>query len=166
MRNPRIRLREHVASDLAAFCEWQMDPEVARYLSWLPRSRHQCESALLDAIEQQAAAVERGRFFFAVDLLSTGEMIGDVGYTKCDPRTADCGWFLLKRFWGHGYASEAVRQLITLAREDDQLERLTASCRLENASSLHVAEACGFRRSGQTEQRVYFELVLQRTVEG
>jgi len=159
MNSPRLRLRELVSGDIAAFCDLQMDPDVGRYVSWLPRPRHQCEAALLDAIEQQAF-VERVRYFFAVDLLATEEMIGSVGYTKADSSTADCGWFLRKRFWGNGYASEAVRQLVSLALVDSKLECLTASCRLENPRSVRVAEACGFRRVRQTQQQAYFEHCL------
>ena len=107
----------------------------------------------VDAIAQQAAA-GRVRFFFAVDLLTVGEMIGTVGYTKSTSATGDCGWFLRKQFWGHGYASEAVRHLVELARADDQLERLTASCRLKNVASVRVAEACGFKRSAASDERV------------
>ncbi len=161
MNDPRIRLREHVVSDMAPFCDLQMGPEVGRYVSWLPRPRHECEYALLDAIAQQAS-VERIRYFFAIDLLTTEEMIGSVGYTKVDPATADCGWFLRRHFWGNGYASEAVRQLVSVALGDSKLERLTASCRLENCRSIRVAEACGFRRVRQTQRRTYFELHLQR----
>ena len=148
-------------SDMATFCDLQMDPEVGRHLSWLPMARSQCESALLDAIAQQAAA-ERVRFFFAVDLLTVGEMIGTVGYTKSTSATGECGWFLRRQFWGHGYASEAVRELVELAHADDQLERLTASCRLKNVASLRVAEACGFKRSAASDERVYFELAVRR----
>jgi [ribosomal protein S5]-alanine N-acetyltransferase len=160
MNSPRIRLREHVVGDMAPFCDLQMDPEVGRYVSWLPRPREQCESALLDTIEQQAS-VERVRYFFAIDLLTTAEMIGSVGYTKDNPASADCGWFLRRPFWGNGYASEAVRQLILLALGDGKLERLTASCRLENRGSIRVAEACGFQRVQQTLERAYLGLYLQ-----
>ena len=159
MNSPRLRLRELEVGDMAAFCDLQMDPDVGRHVSWLPRPRHQCEAALFDAIEQQAS-VERVRYFFAVDLLATEEMIGSVGYTKLDSSTADCGWFLRKRFWGNGYASEAVRQLVSLALVDSRLERLIASCMLENHSSVRVAEAGGFRRVRQTQQHGYFELYL------
>jgi ribosomal-protein-alanine N-acetyltransferase len=161
MNTSRIRLREHVVGDMARFCDLQMDPEVGRYLSWLPRPRHECEGALLDAISQQASS-ERVRYFFAVDLLSTGEMIGSVGYTKVAMATGDCGWLVRRPFWGNGYASEAVRLLVSFALDDSELDRLTASCRLENYASIRVAEACGFRRMRQTRERVYFERDLQR----
>jgi [ribosomal protein S5]-alanine N-acetyltransferase len=89
-------------------------------------------------------------------------MIGSVGYTKDDQESADCGWFLRRSFWGNGYAAEAVRQLITLARADDGLSRLTASCRVDNCGSIRVAEACGFRRVRQTQESAYFQLFLSR----
>ncbi len=156
MSSPRIRLREHALGDTASFCDLQMDPAVGQYVSWLPRTRTQCEAALLDAIEQQAVT-PRTRCFFAVELLSTAEMIGSVGYTKTDA-TADCGWFLRRRFWGNGYACEAVQHMISSAFGSGQLERLTASCLPQNHASRRVAEKCGFRLTHRTLERLYFEL--------
>lgn len=157
MNSPRVRLREHVVDDLEPFCELQMDPEVGRYVSWLPRARSQAEAALLDALAQQTAA-DRVRSFFAVELLSSGEMIGSVGYTRTGPHSADCGWFLRRRFWGNGYAAEAVRNMVSAALGTGGFSTLTASSRRENHGSIRVAEACGFRRLRETEERVYFEM--------
>lgn len=158
MTGPRLQLREHTLEDMEPFCEWQMDPEVARHVSWLPRTRPQCEAALLDAIDQQRVA-ERIRHFFAVTLPGTGEMIGSVGYTMTGAAQADCGWFVRRRFWGHGYASEAVRSMVSKVRRAGRLERLTASCSVQNVASMRVAARCGFRWVRQAQDRAHFELV-------
>ena len=50
-----LQLREHVPADLDRFCALFMDAQVARHVSWLPRTRMQCEHALADAIAQQSA---------------------------------------------------------------------------------------------------------------
>jgi RimJ/RimL family protein N-acetyltransferase len=160
MNTPRIQLREHALEDMEPFYELQMDPDVAQYVSWLPRTRKQCEAALLDAIDQQTVA-ERVRYFFAATLQTTGEMIGSVGYTMAGTSSADCGWFLRRQFWGKGYASDAVRSMVSLALRDRRLERLNASCRLENRSSLRVADNCGFRLVRKTLERAYFEMVVR-----
>ena len=35
----RVHIREHIPSDLDAYIDWQTDPDVARYIPWLPRNR-------------------------------------------------------------------------------------------------------------------------------
>jgi len=159
MAESRILLREHVSADVELFCDLQMDPSVARYVSWLPRTRAQCEAALADAIAQQESA-ERIRYFFAVAMVSTNEMVGSVGYTMTGASTADFGWFIRRPFWGKGYASEAVQLMLSTARGAARLKRVYASCDARNVGSVRVAERCGFRRTHQTVDRLHFELVL------
>ncbi|WP_423382751.1 GNAT family N-acetyltransferase [Burkholderia sp. LMG 32019] len=157
MNSCPIRLREHVPSDIDRFCELQMSSQVARHVSWLPRTRAQCEHALADAITQQRCA-ERIRFFYAVECQHAKGMIGSVGYTIRDSASADCGWFLLPDFWGKGYAAHAIRALLVLAFESGRIVRLTASCSIENRASLRVAEECGFRLITGSGDRYSFEI--------
>ncbi|MFT4100801.1 MAG: GNAT family N-acetyltransferase [Burkholderiaceae bacterium] len=156
MKTGRILLREHVLEDLDLFCKLQMSSEVGQYVSWLPRSREGCEAALLDAIAQQEVA-DRQRYFFAVARAEDAEFVGSVGYTKTAPDSADFGWFLLKRFWGFGYATEAVRLLICRALSDARIQRLSVSAHEENARSARVAQKCGFRLIRCAHGRSYFE---------
>jgi [ribosomal protein S5]-alanine N-acetyltransferase len=157
MQGQLVRLREHVMGDLEPFCDWQMDSEVARYLSWLPRTREQCVLVLLDAIEQQSV-LSRVRYFFAVEEVQSGAVVGDVGFTKTGDTTADCGWFIRRSFWGNGFASEAVRCLISIAFGEVGLNRLAASAFIENRASIRVAEKCGFHPVRKTLERVRFEI--------
>ena len=158
MQSQRVRLREHVIEDLESFCDWQMDSAIAQYLSWLPRTRDECAIALLDAIEQQTAP-SRVRYYYAVERVQTGEIIGDVGFTKTSAASADCGWFVRRQFWGNGYASEAVRCLLSLAFGGEGLEHLTASALLLNRASIRVAEKCGFQLGRKTQERAWFYIV-------
>ena len=64
MTHTRIIIREHSLQDREAYCDWQTDREVGKYLDWLPRTREEAEASLLDSIEQQQA-MPRLRYFFA-----------------------------------------------------------------------------------------------------
>lgn len=155
-----IRLREHVLSDADRFCELQMSSRVARHVSWLPRTREQCEKALADAIAQQRCA-ERVRFFYAVEFQHVAGMIGSVGYTVRDPGSADCGWFLLPAFWGEGYAALAVREMLQRAFGSGEIVSMAASCSIENRASVRVAEKCGFHLIAEIRGRAHFEIRLK-----
>ncbi|MGU3776410.1 GNAT family N-acetyltransferase [Burkholderia metallica] len=155
-----IQLREHVPSDADRFCELQMSSAVARYVSWLPRRREQCESALADAIAQQRSA-RRVRFFYAVEFQHVAGMIGSVGYTVRAPGSADCGWFLLPAFWGKGHAALAVRELLQRAFGSGGIVSMTASCSVENRASVRVAEKCGFRLIAEIRGRAHFEIRVE-----
>jgi len=59
---------------------------------------------------------------------------------------AELGWVLDPRHAGHGYATEAVRELLRHSFEDLGLRRVTASCFLDNETSWRLMERVGMRR--------------------
>jgi pyridoxine 5-phosphate synthase len=153
----RVYLREHTLDDLEAYHDWQSDPEVARQVKWLPKTRAQSEADLIDAVAQQTAH-PRQRYFYAVIDPFTGEMVGDVGFTIIGPGVGDGGWFVRRRFWGRGFATAAVEAMIGIAFGATGLERLTASCAAANATSERVMQKCGFRRGPNEPGRLCYEL--------
>lgn len=152
-----VEIREHVECDFEAYYEWQSDPAIASFVSWLPKTREQCEADLRDAILQQDAR-PRVRYFFAVVESDSKEVVGDVGLTVIEPGVGDCGWFILRRFWGRGYATAAARKLIAMVFEDAGLHQLKASCAVGNAASRRVMEKCGFLCVDRSESRLRYSL--------
>ena len=156
----RVKIREHELADLDAYSDWQSDPEVARYIAWLPKTYAQSQDCLSDAIAQQTM-VPRILHFFAVVFANTEEIIGNVGLTITGPGKGDCGWFLRRQYWGYGYATEGAQLLIEYAFQNLGLERVTASCAIGNLASEGVMLKCGFTCVERSEGRVKYE--MQRT---
>jgi len=65
---------------------------------------------------------------------------------------AELGWVLNPAFTGHGYATEAVRELLRHCFEDLGLHRVTANCFLENDASWRLMERLGMRRELHTRR--------------
>jgi RimJ/RimL family protein N-acetyltransferase len=59
---------------------------------------------------------------------------------------AELGWVLDPAHTGHGYATEAVRELIRHCFQDLGVRRVTASCFLDNDTSWRLMERVGMRR--------------------
>jgi RimJ/RimL family protein N-acetyltransferase len=59
---------------------------------------------------------------------------------------AELGWVLDPGHRGHGYATEAVRELLRHCLDDLGLHRVTASCFLANDASWRLMERVGMRR--------------------
>lgn len=156
----RLHIREHRPGDVDAYVDWQTDPEVARYLPWLPRSRADAKVSLWDAIEQQSL-VDRSQFFFAIVLNDTQEVIGDVGFTVLNRVQGDCGWFIRRDFQGCGYATEASREMIAYAFQCRELEVLTASCMRANVASTRIMTKCGFVLERESGKRLWYTQSLE-----
>jgi RimJ/RimL family protein N-acetyltransferase len=59
---------------------------------------------------------------------------------------AELGWVLDPAHTGHGYATEAVRELLRHCFEDLGVRRVTANCFLDNDTSWRLMERVGMRR--------------------
>jgi RimJ/RimL family protein N-acetyltransferase len=59
---------------------------------------------------------------------------------------AELGWVLDPAHTGHGYATEAVRELLRYCFQDLGVRRVTANCFLANETSWRLMERVGMRR--------------------
>ena len=97
-----------------------------------------------ELLARQARHLENhGVCFGAVELLSTGEVIGLVGLQPHDDGQFELGWWIWKEHWAMGYATEAARAFVAHARDVMGLNRLVAVIDPPNAASIRVAEHLG-----------------------
>jgi len=59
---------------------------------------------------------------------------------------AELGWVLDPTYTGHGYATEAVRELLRYCFRELGVRRVTANCFLDNDTSRRLMERVGMRR--------------------
>ncbi|MDP8241250.1 MAG: GNAT family N-acetyltransferase [Candidatus Hatepunaea meridiana] len=153
----KLFIREHVLDDSDAYTDWQCDPDVGEFLSWLPRIENEAFQSLKDAIEQQYIE-NRRRFFMAVVRREDKKVVGDVGITLLNDQTGSIGWFIRKRYWGKGCAGEAAALMINCGFTKIGLNTIRASCRRENTISERIMRRCGFRLFDTTERRLNYTL--------
>jgi RimJ/RimL family protein N-acetyltransferase len=111
--------------------------------------------------EETANLVERlidhyntyGFTYFATEVLKTGEFIGFIGLvnqpykTEFSPGT-DIGWRLKKSAWGKGYATEGAKRCLDLAFNEIGMEKVFATCTMNNRKSEQVMLKIGMTRKG------------------
>lgn len=159
LETQRLMIRQFQNSDLEAFLAYRNDPEVARYQSWdvpYPRERG---SEFVESMTDAFPAVQGEWFQAALQLKSTQEMIGDVGFIirKDDSRQAFIGYSLASIHWGNGYAYEAVSRLLAHLFEELNLHRVVAECDVENIGSWKLLEKLGLRREAHLIENIFFK---------
>ncbi|MEM7172398.1 MAG: GNAT family N-acetyltransferase [Pseudomonadota bacterium] len=137
----RLLLREWRSDEVDALHRWLGDPKVTRFLSWGSRSRSDSREHLALILAEQQAA-HRTKYFFALELKATGQVIGDCGFTWSERKVAEIGYFLEPDFWGQGYGTEAARLVIGLAF-DLGAPSVRACCDARNGASEGVMRRCG-----------------------
>lgn len=89
----------------------------------------------------------------AAEVLETGELVGYCGLVpggRAGPGEPELAFELLRRQWGRGYATEASRAVLDLARASGH-ERLWASVWDWNTASRRVLAKLGFVETGRRE---------------
>ena len=77
-------------------------------------------------------------------------LLGVVGL-KLDrkARTGTLGYWVGRRFWGHGVAGEAVSRLVRWGFANLELDRILANVATDNSASAAVLRRIGFRQTGE-----------------
>jgi RimJ/RimL family protein N-acetyltransferase len=138
----RLFLREFAPADLAALFRVLCDRETMRFY---PMTLDESAAEEWIARNQQRYATQ-GHGLWAMDLKSTGEMIGDCGITLQDvdgESLLEIGYHLRRDMWGQGFATEAARACRDYGFAELHAEFLVSLVRPENVPSCRVAERNG-----------------------
>lgn len=79
-----------------------------------------------------------------------GAVIGSAGLGRNDSQV-ELGYWIARRFWGRGYATEAAKAVLEIARMLGH-DQVVASHFLDNPASGKVLRKAGFRPTGRVEQ--------------
>jgi 8-oxo-dGTP diphosphatase len=147
----RLTLRPYRAEDAAELHRLINDWEVCRTLAAVP---FPYPRALADEwIASSARSLAEGR---AYHLAVTGRedarevIVGGVGL-RIDrgARSGHLGYWVGRRYWGHGVATEAAGRLARWALANLDLDAIEATVATDNAASIAVLRRIGFRPAGR-----------------
>jgi ribosomal-protein-alanine N-acetyltransferase len=172
MLTERLRIRDHVASDLEAMHQLLSDPVAMRYLpdlhtESLAQSRENLDQAMAETGEAADAAA-RKRWFFAVTDRVSGRYLGEIGYTVITDspvgKVAQLGYFLLPEAWGQGIAVEAAEAVLRYAFTVGLVFKMETGCLRENSASERVMQKLGMTREADLRYHALHEGVLKDRV--
>ena len=81
------------------------------------------------------------------------ELVGTIGFGPRPNGETELGYWIARRYWNRGYATEAGKAVVHAARHALRLPRLGAGHFLDNPASGRVLEKLGFRPTGITVPR-------------
>lgn len=147
----QLSLREMIESDAAFYLEILSDPDFRTNIA--DRGVRTEEAALVSLRERVLTSYEvHGFGMYLVSRKSDGEAVGMAGLVKRDfLKNVDLGYAFLPRGRGQGFATEAARACVELAREQFGIRRLAAITAPENTPSIRLLEKLGFREAGTVQ---------------
>lgn len=150
LKTRRLQLRKHRIEDaLPLHEEFGCDEKMFEFSGWNPYATE----------EQARAAVGRfidgyadDRFYgWAIDY--EGQLAGTIGAYDYNAETnsIEIGCSIARRFWGRGFASEAVKAVLDYLLEEEKIDRVTAWCAADNIGSMRAMEKAGMCQESREE---------------
>jgi RimJ/RimL family protein N-acetyltransferase len=149
LRTERLTIRPATPDDADAVWEFRRQPEVHEWITRAPGRTPE---------EHRRQFAEPGRLGHTLVIELDGRIIGDLMLDIQDAwaqaevadqgraAQAELGWTLDPAYGGHGYATEAVRELMRVCFKDLRLRRVLAACFTDNEASWRLMERLGMRR--------------------
>jgi RimJ/RimL family protein N-acetyltransferase len=164
LETPRLILREFTPEDADALALVISDPETMRYYpepfnragvgEWIARNLRRYEAD--------------GHGLWAMDLKSSGAMVGDCGITLQDvdgKPLPEIGYHLHRDMWGQGLATEAARACLDYGFTQLKADLLISLIRPENVPSCKVAERNGMKIWKETTRQGLLHYVYRSSPE-
>jgi ribosomal-protein-alanine N-acetyltransferase len=157
---PRLLLRKPLFGDAhGIFRRYAGDANVTRFLCWTTHRTVADTYAFLRWSDAEWERWPAGPYLLFCREGKNLRVLGSTGIAFKEQDTAEAGYALAQSAWGHGYATEALRAIVEIARLVG-LESLRAACHAEHAASQRVLEKCGFQCQGTASERMLFPNLL------
>ena len=149
-RTPRLLLRPGFPEDAPALASSIADKAIVRNLAVVPwpYSMRDAEAFLAsprDPVLPSLLVFERGA--------GAPELVGACGLGRRPSGAVELGYWISRSRWGRGYATEACRAMVDIARTLG-LPSIEGSHFVDNPASGRVLEKLGFRALGITAPRL------------
>lgn len=147
LNTARLNLRQITEDDLENIFSGLSHPDVIKHYGVN-------YSSLDDTWEQLEwyAELERTHtgIWWGITLAETGKFCGAIGYNNLsrEHKKAELGFWLLPDYWGRGYVSEALEEVLAYAFTKLQLHRIEAFVETENMSSQKALQKAHFQQEG------------------
>jgi RimJ/RimL family protein N-acetyltransferase len=155
LHGARARLRPPQPSDFRTLFEWFSDPEVvAPYDRFVSEPYDEFVRSMSGSASDPSSLAPR----FVVERAKEPGPVGVVGHFTPHPvlETIEV-WYIIgdRAARGQGLGREAVGILADHLFATTSVERVGATCDVENLASCRLAEGLGFRREGTLRQAFY-----------
>ncbi|MDR1905853.1 MAG: GNAT family N-acetyltransferase [Clostridiales bacterium] len=157
LETERLRLRPMELSDAADIFEYASDEENVRDMLF------DAHANIYDTINflsgERIKYDNKACYDYAIILKDTGKLIGTGGVFEADklPHSANIGYILNKKYWGKGYATEAMTAVVNFCFNVLRVRRVEAWHIAENEKSGIVMKKLGMVYEGTKVDGLYLK---------
>ncbi|MBL4932019.1 GNAT family N-acetyltransferase [Clostridium paridis] len=169
LETERLIIRDHIGEDINSLHGLISNNEAMHYLPEIrTNTLDESKENLYEAIKE-ANLENRTKFFFGIIIKETNEYVGEMGYTVIidseEGKVVNLGYFILPKFWGKGFVTEAAREVISYAFSQEDIIKIETGCIAENVGSEKVMKKLGMIKEGEFKQHILLNSKLLDRVE-
>jgi [ribosomal protein S5]-alanine N-acetyltransferase len=157
LETERLILRKITLNDVQDVFNYASEPDVSRFVPW---EAHQSIEDSYNFINYILKQYEEGKLApWAIELKQNKKVIGTIDFVAWFPHhfRAEIGFILSKEYWGMGLMVEAAAKVIQFGFEKMELNKIEASCMVENVQSQGVLQKLGMRLEGISRQKYFIK---------
>ena len=142
IRTERLIIKVPEIDDRFELTQLINDKDVIKWLSDtpFPYTLNHAEE-FIERSQEKAIKQETYNFIIFLDK----KILGGIGLTEFKKESCELGYWLGKRFWGNGFATEAVKSILDFGFGQLNLEEIYAAYKIGNERSKRVLMKCGFQ---------------------
>ncbi len=156
LNSTRLSLRFVLRSDLDSIHHLHSLPETNKYNTLGIPEHMDVTRQIVDQWIEDFNINPILSYTFVIELKEDKQFTGLIALNLSKPkyRSAEIWFKLLPEFWGKGYATEAVKEIIHFGFQDLNLHRIEAGCAVDNVASIKVLEKAGMILEGRTRKKL------------
>lgn len=145
------KLRKFEETDVESLVRHANNYKIARFLTDgfpYPYTDEHAKAFIANANDEKSP-----NLIFAIEV--NGEAAGAVGVhpqSDIHRKNAEMGYWLAEPYWGHGIVTRVVKEVVQIAFEKFNINRVFARPFSSNPASQRVLEKAGFRLEGRFEK--------------
>lgn len=150
----RINLRKLKKSDVLSIYKNVKDREILRY-TYIPYPyKLKYASEFIKNTHQRIR--KKTAYELGIELKQTHQIIGMMSLMHIDyeNRNGEVGYWLGKKYWGQGFAKEALRLILDFGFRKLKLVRIYARVMHPNTASYKLLEKVGFKYEGRMRKNI------------
>ena len=135
-----MSLRLIKEDDLELVAQLNADPEVRKFFPDGAQDREQTKSRIQQFVRFYE---DKGLACFVMYNKKTNEFIGRCGFGPIETGEIEVGYLIVRKLWGMGYASEALKALLDWSKVNINSDYIIAFAPLDHKASHRVMEKSG-----------------------
>ena len=156
LKTERLVIKSPEIDDKVELTQLINDYEVVKWLSNMPFP-YRLEDAELFIEQSQEKILKHEIKTYMI--FHNKKMIGGIALRDFNEHSCELGYWLGKKYWSKGFATEAVGRLLELGFDELDLNEIYAAYKVGNEASKKVLEKSGFQFYREKQE---FDSVLER----